>query len=92
MIQSFKHKGLELFFKTGRKSGIQAKHIKRLQLILGRLNAATSSDDMNLPGLFLHPLAGSRAKTWSVRVSGNWRVTFRFKGAHAEAVDFEDYH
>lgn len=39
MIQSFKHKGLELFFTTGKKSGIQASHAKRLQLILGRLNA-----------------------------------------------------
>jgi len=92
MIQSFKHKGLELFFKTGRKSGIQAKHVKRLQLILGRLNAATSPDDMNLPGLFLHPLTGNRAIIWSVRVRGNWRVTFCFNGAHAEVVDYEDYH
>ena len=92
MIQGFKHKGLELFFKTGRKSGIQGKHVKRLQLILGRLNAATSPDDMDLPGLFLHSLAGNRAEIWSVRVSGNWRVTFRFNGAHAEVVDFEDYH
>ena len=92
MIQNFKHKGLELFFKTGRKTGIQTKHVKRLQLILGRLNAATSPDDMNLPGLFLHPLTGNRAKIWSVRVSGNWRVTFRFNDAHAEVVDYEDYH
>ena len=92
MIQSFKHKGLELFFKTGRKSGIQAKHSKRLQLILGRLNAAVSPDDMNLPGLYLHKLSGSRATTWAVRVSGNWRVTFQFKSAHAEVVDYEDYH
>ena len=92
MIQSFKHKGLELFFKIGRKSGIQAKHVKRLQLILGRLNAATSPDDMNLPGLFLHPLTCNRAEIWSVRVSGNWRVTFSFNGTHAEVVDYEDYH
>ena len=92
MIQNFKHKGLELFFKTGRKSGIQAKHAKRLLLILGRLNAATSPDDMNLPGLFLHHLSGNRAKIWSVRVSGNWRVTFGFNGAHAKVVDYEDYH
>jgi proteic killer suppression protein len=92
MIQSFKHKGLGLFFETGRKSGIQAKHVKRLQLILGRLNAATSPDDMDLPGLFLHSLTGNRANTWSVRVSGNWRVTFCFNGAHAEVVDYEDYH
>ncbi len=92
MIRSFKHKGLELFFETGRKSGLQAKHSKRLQLILGRLNASTSAEDMNLPGLYLHKLSGNRSKYWSVRVSGNWRVTFRFNGVHAEVVDYEDYH
>ncbi|MCF6210217.1 MAG: type II toxin-antitoxin system RelE/ParE family toxin [Gammaproteobacteria bacterium] len=92
MIQSFKHKGLELFFTTGRKSGIQAKHAKKLQLILGRLNAAVSPEDMNLPGLYLHQLSGNRSKTWSVRVSGNWRVTFQFTDVHAEVVDYDDYH
>ncbi|MCF6281696.1 MAG: type II toxin-antitoxin system RelE/ParE family toxin [Candidatus Polarisedimenticolaceae bacterium] len=92
MIQSFKHKGLELFFNTGRKSGIQSKHAKRLLLILGRLNASTSAKDMELPGLFLHALSGNRADIWSVKVSGNWRVTFRFNGEHAEIVDYEDYH
>ena len=92
MIQSFKHKGLEVFFKTGRKSGIQAKHTKRLQLILGRLNVATSPNDMNLPGLFLHSLTGDRAKIWSVRVNGNRRITFRFNNIHAEIVNYEDYH
>ena len=92
MIQSFKHKGLESFFKTGSKSGIQTKHSKRLQLILGRLNVSASASDMDLPGLFLHSLSGNRDDIWSVRVSGNWRVTFRFKGAHAEIVNYEDYH
>lgn len=92
MIQSFKHKGLERFFKTGKMSGIQANHAKRLKLILGRLNASTSPGDMDLPGLYLHQLMGNREETWSVRVSGNWRVTFRFDGVHAEAVDYEDYH
>jgi proteic killer suppression protein len=92
MIQSFKHKGLERFFKAGNKSGIQANHAKRLQLILGRLNASTSPADMDLPGLCLHQLTGDRHEIWSVRVSGNWRVTFRFNGVHAEVVDYEDYH
>ena len=92
MIQSFKHKGLEPFFKNGRKSGIQASHAKRLKLILGRLNASTSPEDMNLPGLYLHQLSGARSEIWSVRVSGNWRVTFRFNGEHAELVNYEDYH
>ena len=92
MIQSFRHKGLERFFTTGHKSGIQAKHAGRLRLILGRLNASTSPADMDLPGLHLHKLTGSRKETWSVRVSGNWRVTFRFNGVHAEVVDYENYH
>ncbi|MBQ0719983.1 MAG: type II toxin-antitoxin system RelE/ParE family toxin [Gammaproteobacteria bacterium] len=92
MILSFKHKGLEVFFKTGKASGIQSSHAKRLKLILGRLNASTTPHDMNLPGLFLHPLSGKRNSTWSVRVSGNWRVTFRFNAENAEIVNYEDYH
>jgi len=92
MILSFKHKGLKLFFETGRKSGIQPNHENRLKLILGRLNASTSPEDMNLPGLFFHPLSGDRDKTYSVRVSGNWRVTFKFEGVHPEIVNYEDYH
>ncbi|MEH6544208.1 MAG: type II toxin-antitoxin system RelE/ParE family toxin [Porticoccaceae bacterium] len=92
MVLSFRHKELEKFFKTGKTSGVQVKYSKRLKLILGRLNASTSPNDMNLPGLFLHPLTGNRADIWSVRVSGNWRVTFRFNGEHAEIVNYEGYH
>ncbi len=92
MIKSFKHKGLEKFFLKGTKSGIQAKHAKRLRLILGQLNASTSSADMDLPGLKLHELSGRKKGIWSVWVSGNWRVTFKFTEKDAEVVDYEDYH
>jgi proteic killer suppression protein len=92
MIRSFRHKGLERFFLKGTKSGIQSKHAPRLRLILGRLNASQGPKDMNLPGLHLHQLGGDRRGIWSVRVSGNWRVTFRFKDGDAEVVDYEDYH
>jgi len=84
MITSFIHKGLERFYKTGKPSGIQAKHAKRLRLILTNLDQAESSQDMDLPGLRLHELKGSRKNIWSVSVNGNWRVTFRFKGRDAE--------
>jgi len=89
---SFKHKGLERFFTTGSKAGIQPNHAERLRLILGRLNASTDPKDMNLPGLDLHELRGDRKGTWSVKVSGNWRVTFTFAGKNAENVNYEDYH
>ena len=92
MIRSFRHKGLERFFLKGTKSGIQANHASKLRLILGRLHASQSPKDMNLPGLYLHQLGGDRRGTWSVRVSGNWRVTFQFVEGDAEVVDYEDYH
>jgi len=92
MIRSFKHKGLERFFLKGTKSGIQAKHAPRLRLILGRLNASTIPTDMDLPGLGFHALSGDKSGIWSVKVSGNWRVTFRFVDGHAEIVNYEDYH
>ncbi|MBI3058468.1 MAG: type II toxin-antitoxin system RelE/ParE family toxin [Deltaproteobacteria bacterium] len=92
MITRFKHKGLERFFSTGSKAGIKPEHAERLRLILARLNASTGPNDMDLPGLQLHQLRGERRGVWSVRVSGNWRVTFSFVGKNAENVDYEDYH
>ena len=92
MIRSFRHKGLKRFFLTGSTAGIQSAHASRLRLILARLDAATSVRDMDLPGLMLHPLKGDRKSYWSVRVSGNWRITFTFAGKNADIVNYEDYH
>ncbi|MBW7908444.1 MAG: type II toxin-antitoxin system RelE/ParE family toxin [Kiritimatiellae bacterium] len=92
MIKSFRHRGLERYFTKGSRAGIQANHEKRIRLILARLHASTSPRDMNLPGLRLHELGGDRKGTWSVNVSGNWRITFRFDGEDAEIVDYKDYH
>ena len=91
-LKSFRHKGLERFFATGSKQGIQVKHADRLRLVLGLLNAATSPRDLGLPGLDLHELQGTRRGTWAVKVSGNWRITFKFAQKGAEHVDYEDYH
>ena len=92
MIRSFKHKGLERFFLRGTKAGIQAAHSSNLRLILSRLHASVSPQDMDLPGLYLHQLKGRSRGIWSVRVSGNWRVTFRFDGPDAFDINYEDYH
>ena len=92
MIISFKHTGLERFYKTGSVSGIQAAHARRLRLILSNLDQAESSDDMDLPGLRLHELKGNLKGVWSVTVNGNWRITFKFVGVNAELVNYEDYH
>jgi len=92
VIRGFKHKGLEKFFSTGSKAGIQAQHAERLRVILGRLSVSTAPEDINLPGLDLHQLKGDRKGTWAVKVSGNWRITFTFVEKDADAVDYEDYH
>jgi proteic killer suppression protein len=91
-IKTFRHKGLERFYTSGSKAGIQTKHAERLRLILGRLSVATSPGDMRLPGLDLHELQGSRKGTWAVTVSGNWRLTFTMVDRDVERVDYEDYH
>lgn len=92
MIISFIHKGLEKFYSKGITSGIQKKHEKKLRLILTNLDQAMTPDDMDLPGLQMHKLKGDRKDIWSVRVSGNWRVTYRFVGQDVEIVNYEDYH
>lgn len=92
MIKSFRHKGLELFFLTGQKSGIQAHHEKRLRLQLDALNHAEKPEDLSAPGWRLHPLKGDLAGHWAIVVNGNWRVVFRFDGKDAELVDYQDYH
>ncbi|MDQ2926103.1 MAG: type II toxin-antitoxin system RelE/ParE family toxin [Acidobacteriota bacterium] len=92
MIQSFRHAGLEKFFKTGSKSGIRPDHAKRLARQLLALNEAKAAAAMNFPGWRLHPLQGELAGHWSVRVDGNWRMTFHFDGEDAVLVDYRDYH
>lgn len=92
MIKSFKHRGLERFFTTGSKAGIQPAHARKLQELLFALNTATQIDRMDVPGWGLHPLKGSLKAHWSVKVNGNWRVTFRFTDGDAEVVDYQDYH
>lgn len=86
------HKGLEKFHRTGNKAGIQPVHAKRLRLILALLEQARVIEDMNAPGLALHPLHGELAGQWAVTVQANWRVTFRFTAADAEIVNYIDYH
>ena len=92
MIKSFKHKGLEDFFYTGKKKGIKPEHADRLERILDRLNAASEIRDMSYPGSDLHKLPGDKKGQHAVKVSGNWRVFFEFVNGNAYIVDYGDYH
>jgi proteic killer suppression protein len=92
MIRSLRHKGLRIFYETGSTKGIQSIHDKKLARLLGVLDEALSSDDLDLPGWRLHPLKGELAGFWSVTVNGNWRLIFRFIENDVELLDYLDYH
>ena len=88
----FSHKGLRRFYERGDARGLDAAHMARVRRLLTALQDANSPQDMALPGCRLHQLTGDRRGQWSVRVSGNWRIVFRFVGGVAVDVDLIDYH
>ena len=92
MIRSFRHKGLEVFYRTGSKAGIQPAHAEKLRVQLTALEFAKRAADMNAPGWRLHPLKGELRGFYSVTVNGNWWLIFRFEKSDAELVDYLDYH
>jgi proteic killer suppression protein len=92
VIKTFQHKGLQAFFETGSKAGIQPHHAPRLARQLRRLDEAANPSDMNIPGWKLHPLGGDLVGNYAVWVNGNWRLTFTFDGVDAVLVDYQDYH
>jgi proteic killer suppression protein len=92
VIRSFRHKGVQQFFETGSKAGIQPKHAARLAIKLDVLDDAVGVEDMQWPGWKCHALRGELEGHWAVSVSGNWRLTFTFEGKNAVLVDYQDYH
>ena len=92
MIRRFRHKGLKLLFEKGDRRRVQSDYADKIERILARLEEASEVGNMDLPGFRLHPLKGDLAGFWSVTVSGNWRLIFRFEGGHASDVGLSDYH
>jgi proteic killer suppression protein len=92
MIQSFRHRGLRRLYERGDPSRISADQLDRITLALADLDAATKPSELDLPGYRLHPLRGDRKGSWSISISGNWRITFRFEDGDVYDVDLVDYH
>jgi len=92
MIRSFRNKGLKLLFEKADRRKVKSEYADKIERILARLEEASAVGNMDLPGFKLHPLKGDRAGFWSIAVSGNWRIVFRFEGGHASDVDLIDYH
>ena len=92
MIRTFRHRGLRRLYERDDSSRVAATLVERITLALADLDSAHNPSDLNLPGYRLHPLRGDRRGLWSISVSGNWRITFRFDGDDVYDVDLVDYH
>jgi proteic killer suppression protein len=92
MIKSIKHKGLRQLYESDSAKLINPMHESRVRKILDILDRAKIINDIDLPGYALHKLKGFKEDRWSVKVSGNWRVTFHFDSGDVYDVNLEDYH
>jgi proteic killer suppression protein len=92
MIASFNHKGLRDFWMTDSKKGIPAFFALRIEIMLDALDTASDIAQLNVSGFRLHQLKGDRKGEWSIWVSGNWRITFKFSDGNVYDLNLEDYH
>jgi len=91
VVASFRSKGLEEIYLTGKTRRIGAEYVGKCVRILQSLQVATQPEEMSVTGFRFHRLQGS-PRRWSVRVTGNCRITFGWSGEDALEVDFEDSH
>jgi proteic killer suppression protein len=92
VVKTFKHRGLKRLFQQGDASKVRADQAGRISDVLAHLDRASHPSDLDLPGYRLHPLRGDLKGTWSVTISGNWRIVFLFEDGDAFDVDLVDYH
>jgi len=93
VITSFRHKGLERLYISDDARRVPAKLAARLRRILAALDTAADVSDLRVfPGWRVHELKGELRGYWSISVSGNWRVVFRFNAGDASEVILVDYH
>ena len=92
-IRSIRHKGLRRFVEDDDDRGLRRELVGRVRNILAVLISAADMDGVQgPPGWRVHRLVGDRAGTWSISVSGNWRITFDIVGGEISNLDLEDYH
>ena len=93
IIRTVAHKGLKRFIEEDDGRGIRPDLLPRVRRVLSALIAARDMDGLEgPPGWRIHVLSGDRTGTWSISVSGNWRMTFTLELGEVCNLDLEDYH
>ena len=92
MIRTFKNKALRKLFEDGDTRGVPVDQVNRIENRLMTLNASRVAEDMNVAGYGFHRLTGDLKGFYAVKVTGNWRIIFRFEDGDARDVDHVDYH
>jgi toxin HigB-1 len=93
MIGSVRHKALRKLFDEGISKGLSPDLVPRLRRMLSALHAADDLKSLEtISGWRLHALKGDMLGTWSLSVSGNWRLIFKWQDGVAEELDLVDYH
>lgn len=88
MIQTIIHKGLRFFFEKGNSSKLPAEYLTKIALILDALDAVSSEDDIKVLGGGIHRLTDNYAGFWSIKVSPNYRIVFRYSKSDIFDVDY----
>ena len=92
-IQSFRHKGLKKLFEDDNARGVLSQQVDKIRDMLAAIDAADEVEEIGLfPGWRLHPLKGDYEGFYSITVTGNWRIVFRFEEGDADDLDLIDYH
>lgn len=92
MIVSIQHKGLRLYYGDGNGAKLPAVYLKKIARILTSLDAVSSVSDIEQLGSGIHKLTGDMADFWSISVSANYRIIFRYDKGDVYDVDYLDYH
>lgn len=92
MIITIRHKSLRLYFEEGSGAKLPGDQLSKIARILTVLDAVSSEDDIKQLGSGIHKLTGNLKEFWSIKVSSNYRIIFRFEAGDVFDVDYMDYH
>jgi proteic killer suppression protein len=92
MIEVSIIKGLDFITRKVEESKLPAEQLAKIAKILDALDAVTSENDIKALGSGIHQLSGNMKDFWSIKISANYRIVFRFEAGNILDVDYLDYH